>query len=420
LDGPTAVAVDAQDDLYIADQGNNRIRKVSGGIITTLAGNGTAGTSGDGFAATSAELYYPSGLATDSAGNVYISEYSNDVRKVTTDGKIHLEAGIENAMGYSGDGEAATSAELSYPTGMALDAAGNLYIVDEDNTVIREVDTSGIIHTIAGNYSGGASYSGDGGDPTGALLNYPQGLAVSSKGTLFIADAGNQVIRAVSYAARSFSFSALNVGAESSAETATVENLGNAVLDFTGLSVSDNFVQTASGGTDCSASTNLAADASCEISIAAEPTQSGSLSGNVTVTNGAFNIALSGTGNAVSFNPTSLSFGNQAVQHDRHGKDRHACELGQPDVNYHQHQHYGSQLRRFQRNEQLREQLGCERQLYDIGDLYTISHRVTKRIAVCFGQCQRVSPGGYAERHRDRYSADRFLADFLELWKSTS
>jgi sugar lactone lactonase YvrE len=92
LDGPTAVAVDAQDDLYIADQGHNRIRKVSGGILTTLAGNGTAGTSGDGFAATSAELYYPSGLATDSAGNVYISEYRNDVRKVTTDGKIHLEA----------------------------------------------------------------------------------------------------------------------------------------------------------------------------------------------------------------------------------------------------------------------------------------------------------------------------------------
>jgi sugar lactone lactonase YvrE len=317
LDGPTAVAVDTQGNLYIVDQGNNRIRKVTlGGIISTFAGNGTAGTSGDGGAATSAELYYPSGVVADSAGNVYISEFSNDVRKVTTDGKIHDFAGVENGSGtYSGDGGAATSAQLSYPAGISIDAAGNVYIVDEDNCVIREVDTSGVIHTVAGNYSDGAGYSGDNGAPTSAQLNYPQGIAVAPNGSMFIADSQNNVMRAVSYAAPTFSFTATNIGSESSSKSTTIENIGNAAMPFTGLSVSTNFVQTASGGTDCSASTNLAVDGTCEIAIALEPEAAGSLSGDVTVTSGAFEIPLDGTGNGpgASTNPTSLSFGNQTI-----------------------------------------------------------------------------------------------------------
>jgi len=317
LDGPVAVAVDSQGNLYIVDQGNNRIRKVTlGGTISTFAGNGTAGTSGDGGAATSAELYYPSGVAVDSAGNVYISEFSNDVRKVTTDAKIHDFAGVENGSGtYSGDGGAATSAQLSYPTGLSIDAAGNVYIVDEDNCVIREVDTSGVIHTIAGNYSDNAGYSGDGGAPTSAQLNYPQGIAVAPNGSVFIADAANNLIRAVAYAAPTFSFGATNIGSETSSKSTTIENIGNAAMPFTGLSVSTNFVQTASGGTDCSASTNLAVDGTCEIAIALEPEAAGSLSGDVSVTSGAFEIPLDGTGNGpgASTNPTSLSFGNQTV-----------------------------------------------------------------------------------------------------------
>ncbi|HEX4751102.1 MAG TPA: choice-of-anchor D domain-containing protein, partial [Bryobacteraceae bacterium] len=317
LYAPVAVAVDTQNNLYIVDLGNTRIRIVTtAGIISTFAGNGMPGTSGDGGAATAAELYYPLGVAVDSAGNIYISELSNDVRKVTTDGKIHDFAGVENGTGtYSGDGGAATSAELGYPTGISIDAAGNVYIVDEDNSVIREVDTSGVIHTVAGNYSEGPGYSGDSGAPTSAQLSYPRGVVVAPNGSIFIADAGNYLIRSVSYAAPTFSFAATNIGSESSSKTTTVENIGNAAMAFTGLSLSTNFVQTASGGTDCSASTNLAIDSTCEIAVAFEPTQGGSLAGDVTVTSGAFDIPLNGTGNGpgATLNPTSLSFGNQTV-----------------------------------------------------------------------------------------------------------
>ena len=316
MDGPTSVAVDAQGNLYIADQGNNRIRKVNiSGIISTFAGNGTAGYTGDGNAATSAELYYPVAVAADSSGNIYISEFSNDVRKVTTDGKIHNYAGTEGTSGYAGDGGSATSAQLDYPAEIALDGAGNLYIADEDNSVIREVDTSGVIHTVAGNYSDNAGYSGDGGSPTSAQFNYPQGVTVSQSGSFFVADAANNVIRAITFPVPSFSFSATNIGSESSSQTATIENIGTTAQAFTGLTVDTNFIQVASGGTDCSASTDLAVDGTCKIAIAFEPAAAGSLSGDVTVTNGAFEIPLSGTGNGpgASPSPASLSFGNQAL-----------------------------------------------------------------------------------------------------------
>jgi sugar lactone lactonase YvrE len=122
--------------VYIADSGNNRVRKitVSTGIITTVAGNGIEGYSGDDGAATNAELSYPSGLALDSAGNLYIADLDNSViRKVSkSSGMISTVAGT-GAAGYSGDGGPATTAELSYPNGVALDASGNIYIADQDN-----------------------------------------------------------------------------------------------------------------------------------------------------------------------------------------------------------------------------------------------------------------------------------------------
>ena len=316
---PTGVAVDTQGNIYIADQGNQRIRKVTtDGNIHTFAGDGSANYSGDGGAATSATLCYPLSVAVDSSGNVYISDNANNViRKVTTDGIIHTIAGAYNSEGgYSGDGGQATSAVMNNPTQVAVDAAGNLYIADTSNNIIRRVDTAGIINTIVGNYNNDTgSYSGDTGPPTSASLNFPTGVAVSPNGNIFISDAGNAVIRGVSYAAPTFSFSAINVGSESASKSTTVENIGNVALAFTGLSTGSNFVQTASGGTDCSASTNLALDGTCEIAVAFEPEQGGNLSGNVTVTSGAFDIPLDGTGNGpgASFNPTSLSFGNQAL-----------------------------------------------------------------------------------------------------------
>ena len=209
LNFPNGVAVDAAGNLYIADTENFRIRKVgTSGTITTVAGNGTAGYSGDGGAATAAELNTPDGVAVDAAGNIYIADLVNNrVRAVNTQastitvlgvtiapGNIATVAGNGTA-GYSGDGGAAISAELSSPYGMTADQAGNLYIADESNDRVRKVDTSGTITSVAGN--GTAGYSGDGGTATSAELNFPSGVAVDAGGTLYITDAGNYRIRVV-------------------------------------------------------------------------------------------------------------------------------------------------------------------------------------------------------------------------------
>jgi len=193
---PCGIAVDAADNLFIGDEGNNRIRMVSvAGIITTVAGNGTAGYIGDGSAATSAELHYPYAVAVDTIGNLYIGDYFNNVvRKVETNGIITTVAG-NGGYGYSGDGGAAINAGLDGTLGVALDATGNLYIGDEGNNRIREVSVAGIITTVAGN--GTAGYIGDGGAATNAELNDPDGVAVDTSGNLFVADSGNNVIRKV-------------------------------------------------------------------------------------------------------------------------------------------------------------------------------------------------------------------------------
>ncbi len=199
LSDPQAVAVDTSGNLYISDTGNSRIRKVSTtGIITTIAGNGTAGYSGDGGAANVAELHSPIGLTCDVAGNLYIGDVSNNrVRKVTISGIITTIAGNGTA-GFSGDNGQAILAELYQPIGVAFDAVGNLYIADNVNERIRMVTTSGIISTIAGN--GTQSYSGDGGLATAAEFHNPYGIAVDTAGNLYIADKGNNRIRKVNTA----------------------------------------------------------------------------------------------------------------------------------------------------------------------------------------------------------------------------
>ncbi|MGA2177433.1 MAG: PKD domain-containing protein [Verrucomicrobiota bacterium] len=196
LYSPGGVAVDAFGNLFIADNGNNRIRKVgTNGIITTVAGDGTAGYSGDGSAATNAELRNPCAVAVDASGNLFIADESNQrIRKVGTSGIITTVAG-NGTDGYSGDGGPATNAELYSPCDVAVDASGNLFIVDESNQRIRKVGTNGIITTVAGN--GAYGYSGDGGLATNAELYYPVGVAVDPSGNLFIADYGNQRIREV-------------------------------------------------------------------------------------------------------------------------------------------------------------------------------------------------------------------------------
>jgi sugar lactone lactonase YvrE len=197
LNGPGGVAIDASGNLYIADAGNERVRKVSrSGIITTAAGNGVRGYSGDNGPATSAQLFNPRNLAVDTSGNIYIADNNNVIRKVNTSGIITTVAGT-GAPGYSGDNGPASSAHLNGPEGMTVDASGNIYIADNFNNRIRKVNTGGIITTVAGN--GTSGYSGDKGPASGAQLNGPVGVAIDASGNLYIADGGNDRIRKVSF-----------------------------------------------------------------------------------------------------------------------------------------------------------------------------------------------------------------------------
>jgi uncharacterized protein (TIGR03437 family) len=193
---PAGIAVDAFGDLFIADTGDNRIRKVSaGGIISTVAGNGARGFSGDGGPATSAALNQPTGVAVDATGNIFVADAGNNrIRRVSTSGVITTVAG--GGAGAPGDGGPATAATLNQPGGIAVDASGNLFIADTTDNRIREVSVHGVITTVAGNGSKG--FSGDGGPAASASLWYPQGVAVDAYGNLFLADNGNFRIREVS------------------------------------------------------------------------------------------------------------------------------------------------------------------------------------------------------------------------------
>ncbi|MBW1781774.1 MAG: SMP-30/gluconolactonase/LRE family protein [Deltaproteobacteria bacterium] len=217
---PIGVTVDASGNIFIAELGNHCIRMVdSSGIIITVAGNGTPGFSGDGGSAHEAQLQYPSGVAVDTNGNIYIADCSNHrIRKVDRTGIITTVAGTGTG-GYNGDGIAAVEARLSYPYGISVDSAGALYISDTYNHRVRKVDMKGIISTVAG--QGTPGYEGDGEPAGSALLNYPIRTAFDGSGRLIIADTTNKRIREVGPIA---SFS----GNLTSGETAFVEEDGEA------------------------------------------------------------------------------------------------------------------------------------------------------------------------------------------------
>ncbi len=225
VDGANGIARDRFGNVYIADSNNHRIRKVSlDGVITTVAGTGVQGFGGENVPASTALLNYPTSVAIGANGDIFFADYGNNrIRRVSSSGSISTFAGT-GTPGYSGDGGAATAAQLNKPIGVAIDATGNLIIADTQNQRIRRVNAAGVINTIAGNGVGG--YGGDAGPATAAQLNFPGGLLPRTDGSLLIADYGNARIRKVDAAGVITTFAGSGVaGASGDGAAATAAQL---------------------------------------------------------------------------------------------------------------------------------------------------------------------------------------------------
>jgi hypothetical protein len=357
LNAPTSVFVDDLLNVYIADTGNNAIREIAGptpsagmvtGNIYLIAGfpttGPTAGSSGDGGAATSAQLSGPQGVFVDHFGNIFIADTGNQaIREIPflagtnysipmTTGNIYTVAGMLTKAGYSGDGGAAKSAMLTTPFTVLVDNAGNIFISDAGNHIIREVSaTTAKISTVAGTPQT-ADFSGDGGLATAAELNTPQGLAAGTTGNLLIADSLNLRIRSVgpnllaaaapaallSEATVTFT-PAQNVGQTTAAQTVTLTNTGGVALNISGSGVTltgtnpGDFAFASTNNT-CATTTTLAISASCTISVTFTPTAPGARSAKITIADnagaGQQNVGLSGTGvqGGALLSATTLNF----------------------------------------------------------------------------------------------------------------
>ena len=298
--GSGGTAVDAAGNLYIGDSGHNVIREVSvaDGTISIFAGTGVAGYSGDGGPATSAQLNSPDLGTFDAAGNLYVADlYNNVIRKIATDGTISTVAGT-GAYGHTGDGGPATSAELGFPYMVTVDAAGDLYITDsgnftegDTNEVIRKVTPGGTITTVAGSTpspnANGVTYLD--GPALSALMWGPADVAVDGKGNLYIADEYNHAIRKVTVSAPpSLTFPTTFVGNTSSSQSVSVDNVGNETLLAVapGLAIGSNFLQVAGSGNpaDCTTSFSVPLGAACNLSISFKPQTVGPLSSTATLT----------------------------------------------------------------------------------------------------------------------------------------
>jgi YVTN family beta-propeller protein len=313
---PSAVAGDTVGNGFISDSNNQRIRRVDliSGVITTVAGNGTAGFSGDGGPAVDASLNLPApysgagGVVIDTAGNLFISDTNNHrIRRVDSiTGVITTVAGSSSfcASGKVGDGGPATSASLCFPEGLAVDPSGNLFIADTFGDRVRRLDSaSGTIATVAGN--GLVGFSGDGGPATAASLTTPRDVALDNTGNLYIADANSQRIRAVHLTPAAIvtghftSFGPQVLRSTSPAQSLTLGNTGGQSLAFTSATATGDF----SASNDCGA--QVAPATSCAIRVVFTPTVIGVRSGTLTITtndptNPSQTFSLEGTGIAAA------------------------------------------------------------------------------------------------------------------------
>ncbi len=201
LDSAQDMAIDDNGNIYISDWLNNKIRKVDAttGVITTIAGTGSSGFSGDGAAATAARLKSPSGITLDAAGNIYFSDRGNDrIRKIAPDGIITTIAGKGGFNAFSGDGGQAIDAEFNDPNGLTIDNTGNLYVMDRDNHRIRKITTDGIVNTIVGTgdtgFSGGG-FNGDNQLGTATELDKPTDVVIDASGNVIFNDNNNHRVR---------------------------------------------------------------------------------------------------------------------------------------------------------------------------------------------------------------------------------
>jgi sugar lactone lactonase YvrE len=353
LNAPMGLAVDGAGNLYIADTGNNKIRKVSGGVISTFAGTGAAGYSGDTGPAATAQLAGPEGLYLTPSGVLYVADTGNHaVRTIgVRSTAINTIAGT-GKPGYTGDTTEAATATLNGPTGVAVDNNGNVYIADTGNKVIRRIAASigstngmvgsGVISTYAGSGSSGlsngaattasfaspmalavdtagdlyvadtgndairlvaggqvstvtgtgtAGFTGDGGSSSVATMNAPAGLAIDHSGNIVIADTGNDAIRDISVTASSLIYPTTNPGSTAAASV-TLLNAGNVALNVAFVTVPAGFTEQPGSGANCSGTAVLvAAGASCQAEIVFAPTATQSYSGNVVITDNSQNQA---------------------------------------------------------------------------------------------------------------------------------